>query len=209
MVRVTTTVWYHGRGRDGASEPIITIDNKAFVLIIEGIIWPNVRGTCPHFSLNSPCSRNSWWGHSKGIRKPQHFTRFSAKVPFHKILSGNNLYHCSFNAMETSTLELQKRLTIFQSSVIAIIWLFWEYPNKIKSFADIHCNIHGMETFRVQWLLVDTFWWILVVTLVHEKSPFWVNFRGHLWVNFSVHFLMVISNSANTGGAGAKGTLFG
>ena len=111
MVRVTTTVWYHGRGRDGASEPIITIDNKAFVLIIEGIIWPNVRGTCPHFSLNSPCSRNSWWGHSKGIRKPQHFTRFSAKVPFHKILSGNN---CSFNVMETSTLELQKHLTIFQ-----------------------------------------------------------------------------------------------
>ena len=110
MVRVATTVWYHRRGRDGASEPIITIDNKAFVLIIEGIIWPNVRGTCPHFSLNSPCSRNSWWGHSKGIRKPQHFTRFSTKVPFHKIWSGNNLYHCSFNVMETSTLELQKSL---------------------------------------------------------------------------------------------------
>ena len=113
MVRVTTTVWYHRRGRDGASEPIITIDNKAFVLIIEGIIWPNVRGTCPHFSLNSPCSRNSWWGHSKGIRKPQHFTRFSTKVPFDKILSGNNLYHCSFNVMETSTLESQKSLNVF------------------------------------------------------------------------------------------------
>ena len=108
MVRVTPTVWYNRRGRDGASEPIITIDNKAFVLIIEGIIWPNVRGTCPHFSLNSPCSRNSWWGHSKGIRKPQHFTRISTKVPFHKILSGNNLYYCSFNVVETSTLKLQK-----------------------------------------------------------------------------------------------------
>ena len=132
MVRVTTTVWYNRRGRDGASEPIITIDNKAFVLIIEGIIWPNVRGTCPHFSLNSPCSRNSWWGHSKGIRKPQHFTRFSTKVPFHKILSGNNLYYCSFNVVETSTLELQKRLTVFNGWSQAMIRLFWEYSKALR-----------------------------------------------------------------------------
>ena len=118
--------------REGASEPIITIDNKAFVLIIEGIIWPNVRGTCPHFSLNSPCSRNSWWGHSKGIRKPQHFTRFSTKVPFHKILSGNNLYYCSFNVVETSTLELQKRLTVFNGWSQAMIRLFWEYSKALR-----------------------------------------------------------------------------
>ena len=62
----------------------------------------------------------------------------------------------------------------------------------------------GMETFRGQWLLVDTFfqngqifvdifkgwllvdtfWWILVDTFVFEKSPFWVNFRGHFLGEF-------------------------
>ena len=40
----------------------------------------------------------------------------------------------------------------------------------------------------------NDFLWTLLVT-----SP-WVNFRGHFLVNSSGHFLMVITNSANTVG---------
>ena len=33
------------------------------------------------------------------------------------------------------------------------------------------------------------FWWHFVDTFVHEKSSFWVTFRGHFWVTFRGHFL--------------------
>ena len=32
------------------------------------------------------------------------------------------------------------------------------------------------------------FWWHLVDTFVHEKSSFWVTFRGLFWVTFHGHF---------------------
>ena len=107
------------------------------------------------------------------------------------------------------------------------VLIYWDISLQLEFQVGQKCNFDqssslffGMETFRGQWLLVDiffqngqifvdivkgwilvdTFWWILVDTFVHEKSSFWVNFRGHFlgeflwtfWVNFRGHLIVMI-----------------
>ena len=71
---------------------------------------------------------------------------------------------------------------------------FCQFLNLMKSFYYVVVST-GMETFCGQWLLVETFF---------QNGPILVDiFRGWIfvdifWVNSSTHFLMVITNSANT-----------
>ena len=101
-----------------------------------------------------------------------------------------------------------------KNAFLALFWAYFGQPDNHIGWAtwsSLHqftlCmspKNHGIETFRGQWLLVDTFsqngqiymdilkgwiivdtfWWILVDTFVHEMSSFWVNFRGHFLGEF-------------------------
>ena len=73
---------------------------------------------------------------------------------------------------------------------------FWGWLS-VDIFGDISWTFLSTKCHLVGWLFVDTFevtfrghfWWHLVDIFVHEMSPTWVNFRGHIWVTSRGHFI--------------------